>query len=98
MALMGAGAGITRGYALAAGRGLPQHPDDPGIKASAASTGGALTLIESRLSSGPPRHVRESAARDRPLQRADESRPQTESSPTRRDPSEPNNADDRSNA
>lgn len=58
---MGATAGrgwdSIRGYALAAGAGLPQHPDDPGIKASAASTGGSLTLIESRLSSAPPRHV-----------------------------------------
>jgi mannose-6-phosphate isomerase-like protein (cupin superfamily) len=53
----GQGSGITRGYALPAGRGLRQHPEDPGIKASAASTGGSLTLIESRLHSGPPRHV-----------------------------------------
>jgi quercetin dioxygenase-like cupin family protein len=48
---------ITSGYVLAAGRGLAQHSDDPGIKASAASTGGSLTLIESRLTTGPPRHV-----------------------------------------
>jgi hypothetical protein len=28
-----------------------------GIKASAASTGGSLTLIESIIHGGPPRHV-----------------------------------------
>ena len=48
---------ISRGYVLAAGTGLPQHPDDPGLKAAAASTGGSLTLYESRLSTAPPRHV-----------------------------------------
>jgi mannose-6-phosphate isomerase-like protein (cupin superfamily) len=48
---------IGRGYVLTAGQGLAEHPQDPGIKASAESTGGSLTLIESLLRSGPPRHV-----------------------------------------
>lgn len=54
---MSSGSGTTKGYVLPAGQGLPQHPDEPGIKASAVSTGGSLTLIESTLTSAPPRHV-----------------------------------------
>jgi mannose-6-phosphate isomerase-like protein (cupin superfamily) len=48
---------ILHGYVLRVGQSLLGHPEDAGIKASAASTGGSLTLIESRLHSGPPRHV-----------------------------------------
>lgn len=51
------GSGAVTGYALAAGQGLPARPDEPGIKASSASTAGSLTVIESRLTRGPPRHV-----------------------------------------
>jgi mannose-6-phosphate isomerase-like protein (cupin superfamily) len=56
---MNAGAGqesgVARGYLVPPGAGL--SGGDPGIKASAASTGGSLTLIESRIQGGPPRHV-----------------------------------------
>jgi mannose-6-phosphate isomerase-like protein (cupin superfamily) len=55
--IAGQESGILHGYVLRAGQGLLEHPEDAGIKASAASTGGSLTLIESRLHSGPPRHV-----------------------------------------
>jgi mannose-6-phosphate isomerase-like protein (cupin superfamily) len=34
-------------------------PEDPGLKASAASTGGALTLYASRTTGGAPPHVHE---------------------------------------
>lgn len=47
--------GFARGYVLPGGRGL--SPDDPSLKASVASTGGGLTLIESRTTGGAPRHV-----------------------------------------
>jgi mannose-6-phosphate isomerase-like protein (cupin superfamily) len=40
---------------LSAGEFLPNY--DPGVKASALSTGGSLTLIESTIEGGPPRHV-----------------------------------------
>jgi quercetin dioxygenase-like cupin family protein len=51
------GWGAITGYVLPAGQGLPSRPDEPGTKASAASTAGSLTVIESTLTSGPPRHV-----------------------------------------
>jgi quercetin dioxygenase-like cupin family protein len=49
--------GTPTGYVLLPGQGLPQHPDEPGIKASATSTGGSFTLIQSTLTSALPRHV-----------------------------------------
>jgi mannose-6-phosphate isomerase-like protein (cupin superfamily) len=51
----GARSTVTKGYVLMEGEGVPGAA--PGIKASAASTGGSLTLIESRIQGGPPRHV-----------------------------------------
>ena len=45
-----------RGYAVSAGEGVEQ---DPALKASATSTGGAFTLIESRTDGGAPPHVHE---------------------------------------
>jgi mannose-6-phosphate isomerase-like protein (cupin superfamily) len=42
------------GYVVAAGAGLA---DDPGLKASRHSTGGALTVIETSIGGGPPMHV-----------------------------------------
>jgi len=51
------GSGAVTGYALSAEQGLPARPDEPGTKASAASTAGSLTVIESTLTTGPPRHV-----------------------------------------
>ena len=51
------GSGTVTGYVLSAGQGLPGRPDEPGTKASAASTAGSLTVIESTLTSGPPRHL-----------------------------------------
>lgn len=47
---------MPRGYALARGTGLE---GDPSLKSSAASSGGALTLIESRTAGGAPPHVHE---------------------------------------
>jgi mannose-6-phosphate isomerase-like protein (cupin superfamily) len=49
--------GAVTGYVLSPGQGLSARPDEPGTKASAASTAGSLTVIESTLTSGPPRHV-----------------------------------------
>lgn len=49
--------GAVTGYVVGAGQGLPARPDEPGIKATAASTAGSLTVIESTLTSSPPRHV-----------------------------------------
>ena len=43
-----------RGYLLRAGAGIGE---DPGLKASAASTGGSLTLIDSETDGGAPPHV-----------------------------------------
>jgi mannose-6-phosphate isomerase-like protein (cupin superfamily) len=43
------------GYVLHAGQGIPNG--GPDLKASVASTGGALTLIESRTTGGAPMHV-----------------------------------------
>ena len=42
------------GYVVPAGAGLA---GDPGLKASRHSTGGALTVIETRIGAGPPLHV-----------------------------------------
>jgi mannose-6-phosphate isomerase-like protein (cupin superfamily) len=44
------------GYVVGAGEDLEGEPD---LKASAASTGGALTLYESRTTGGAPLHVHE---------------------------------------
>jgi mannose-6-phosphate isomerase-like protein (cupin superfamily) len=44
-----------KGYMVAAGEGVGGA--DPELKASAASTDGALTLIESRTTGGAPPHV-----------------------------------------
>jgi mannose-6-phosphate isomerase-like protein (cupin superfamily) len=44
------------GYVLMAGEDLE---GEPGLKASAASTGGALTLYESHTTGGAPLHVHE---------------------------------------
>lgn len=43
------------GYVLQAGEGL--IPADSGLKASKVSTGGGLTLIESKTTGGAPLHV-----------------------------------------
>ena len=43
------------GYALGPDAGLPGPL--PGVKASRASTGGSLTLIDSTIDGGPPRHT-----------------------------------------
>jgi mannose-6-phosphate isomerase-like protein (cupin superfamily) len=51
----GPGPTVTKGYMLVDGESLPGA--DAGTKASAASTGGSLTLVESRIEGGPPRHV-----------------------------------------
>jgi len=45
-----------RGYVLGPGEGVPGE-DDAALKASRASTGGGLTLIESDTDGGAPRHV-----------------------------------------
>jgi quercetin dioxygenase-like cupin family protein len=45
-----------RGYAVSAGKGIDHGP---ALKASATSTGGAFTLIESRTNGGAPPHVHE---------------------------------------
>jgi mannose-6-phosphate isomerase-like protein (cupin superfamily) len=42
------------GYVVPAGTGLA---DDPGLKASRASTGGALSVFETSIGAGPPLHV-----------------------------------------
>ena len=46
---------MAEGYVVGPGQGLPGS--DPALKASRASTGGSLTLLESRLRHGPPLHV-----------------------------------------
>jgi mannose-6-phosphate isomerase-like protein (cupin superfamily) len=43
-----------RGYLLRAGEGIG---DDSGLKASGASTGGSLTLMDSQTDGGAPPHV-----------------------------------------
>ena len=42
------------GYVVAAGAGLA---DDPGLKASRQSTGGALSVFETSVGAAPPLHV-----------------------------------------
>lgn len=42
------------GYVVPAGAGLA---DDPGLKASQRSTGGALSVFETSIGAGPPLHV-----------------------------------------
>ena len=42
------------GYVVPAGTGLA---DDPGLKASQRSTGGALSVFETSIGTGPPLHV-----------------------------------------
>ncbi len=42
------------GYVVPAGTGLA---DDPGLKASQRSTGGALSVFETSIGAGPPLHV-----------------------------------------
>jgi mannose-6-phosphate isomerase-like protein (cupin superfamily) len=42
------------GYVVPAGAGLA---DDPGLKASQHSTGGALSIFETSIGAGPPLHV-----------------------------------------
>jgi mannose-6-phosphate isomerase-like protein (cupin superfamily) len=42
------------GYVVPAGTGLT---DDPGLKASRRSTGGALSVFETIIGTGPPLHV-----------------------------------------
>ena len=44
------------GYVMPAGTGLT---DDPGLKASRRSTGGALSVFETSIGTGPPLHVHE---------------------------------------
>jgi hypothetical protein len=44
------------GYVVGPGEGVTGG--DPDVKATAASTGGALTVMESVISQGPPRHFR----------------------------------------
>ena len=46
---------VRRGYILGRGQGVPGR--NPDLKASGASTGGSLTLIETVIDGGPPRHV-----------------------------------------
>lgn len=43
------------GYRVQAGGGIPHRVD--GVKASSASTGGSLTVIETTIDGGPPRHL-----------------------------------------
>lgn len=50
------GAAARRGYAVSAGEGIER---DPALKASATSTRGAFTLIESRTDGGAPPHIHE---------------------------------------
>jgi mannose-6-phosphate isomerase-like protein (cupin superfamily) len=46
---------VTRGYVVGPGEGVP----GPGsaVKASGGSTGGSLTVIETTIDGGPPRHT-----------------------------------------
>jgi mannose-6-phosphate isomerase-like protein (cupin superfamily) len=46
--------GFLIGYVVSPGVGLA---DDPGLKASRQSTGGALTVFETSIAAGPPLHV-----------------------------------------
>jgi len=46
---------VAEGYVVGPGQGVPGR--DPELKASRASTGGSLTLLESRLRHGPPLHI-----------------------------------------
>lgn len=45
---------FLRGYLVPADAGLA---DDPGLKASRWSTGGALSVFETTIAGGPPLHV-----------------------------------------
>jgi hypothetical protein len=45
---------FLRSYLAPAGTGLA---DDPGLKASRWSTGGALSVFETTIAEGPPLHV-----------------------------------------
>jgi quercetin dioxygenase-like cupin family protein len=47
---------MPEGYVLRPGEGVPDQ-DDPAVKGSRISTGGAMTLIESDTAGGAPRHV-----------------------------------------
>jgi quercetin dioxygenase-like cupin family protein len=47
---------VPAGYVLRAGEGASDQ-DDPAVKASRASTEGALSVIESDTAGGAPRHV-----------------------------------------
>ncbi len=46
---------MTKGYVVGPGQSLPGW--SPELKASRASTGGSLTVLEARLQHGPPLHV-----------------------------------------
>ncbi len=46
---------VTRGYVVGPGEGVPDRA--PEVKASGRSTGGNLTLIETTIEGGPPRHT-----------------------------------------
>jgi mannose-6-phosphate isomerase-like protein (cupin superfamily) len=46
-----------RGYVVEPGAGI--DADDPSLKASAAATGGAITVYETTIEQGPPLHVHE---------------------------------------
>jgi quercetin dioxygenase-like cupin family protein len=47
---------VASGYVLEPAAGVPGQ-DDPSLKASRASTAGALTVVESDTTGGAPRHV-----------------------------------------
>ena len=47
--------GVVRGYVLGPGAGVAGS--GPDVKATAAVTAGALTVMESTVTQGPPRHV-----------------------------------------
>ena len=47
---------MPEGYVLQPGEGTPGQ-DDPAVKASRLSTGGAITVMESDSAGGAPRHV-----------------------------------------
>jgi quercetin dioxygenase-like cupin family protein len=46
---------VTRGYVVGPGEGVPGRR--PEVKASGRSTGGSLTVIETTIDGGPPRHT-----------------------------------------
>ncbi len=46
---------VTRGYVVGPGEGVADR--SPRVKASGRSTGGSLTLIETTIDGGPPRHT-----------------------------------------